>query len=75
MPDMDGIEVTRRVREFVGPNTTIIIITAYDWSSIEQKAREAGANAFLFKTYLLPTLYNTLLTVTGIERAIKNNKR
>ena len=37
---MDGIEVTRRVREFVGPNTTIIIITAYDWSSIEQKRLE-----------------------------------
>lgn len=74
MPDMDGIEVTRRVREFVGPNTTIIIITAYDWSSIEQKAREAGANAFLSKPIFASTLYNTLLTVTGIERAIKNNK-
>lgn len=74
MPDMDGIEVTRRVREFVGPDTTIIIITAYDWSSIEQSAREAGANAFLSKPIFASTLYNTLLTVTGIERAIKSNK-
>ena len=74
MPDMNGIEVTRRVREFVGPDTTIIIITAYDWSSIEQSAREAGANAFLSKPIFASTLYNTLLTVTGIERAIKSNK-
>lgn len=74
MPDMDGIEVTRRVREFVGPDTTIIIITAYDWSSIEQSAREAGANAFLSKPIFASSLYNTLLSVTGIERAIKTDK-
>lgn len=73
MPDMDGIEVTRRVREFVGPDTMIIIITAYDWSSIEKSAREAGANAFLSKPIFASTLYNTLLTVTGIERAVRTH--
>ena len=72
MPDMDGIEVTRRIREFVGPDTTIIIMTAYDWTSIEQNAREAGANAFLSKPIFASTLYNMLLTVTGIERATEN---
>ena len=71
MPDMDGIEVTRKVREFVGPDTTIIIITAYDWSSIEQSAREAGANAFLSKPIFASTLYNMLLSVTGIEKAVQ----
>lgn len=71
MPGMDGIEVTRRVREFVGPDTTIIIITAYDWSSIEERAREAGANAFLSKPIFASTLYNMLLAATGIESAIK----
>ncbi len=71
MPDIDGIEVTRLVREFVGPDTTIIIITAYDWTSIEQGARKAGANAFLSKPIFASTLYNTLLAVTGIERTIK----
>ncbi len=70
MPDIDGVEVTRRVREFVGPNTTIIIITAYDWSAIEQSARAAGANAFLSKPIFASSLYNTLLAVTGIERAV-----
>ncbi len=71
MPDMDGIEVTRRVREFVGPDTTIIIITAYDWSAIEAPAREAGANAFLSKPIFASTLYNTLLSLTGIEKAVR----
>lgn len=71
MPDIDGIEVTRRVREFVGPDTTIIIITAYDWSSIEEDARKAGANAFLSKPIFASTLYNTLLSITGIEKAVR----
>ncbi|WP_243259614.1 response regulator [Eubacterium sp. 1001713B170207_170306_E7] len=71
MPDMDGIEVTRRVREFVGPETTIIIITAYDWTAIEQSAREAGANAFLSKPVFASSLYNALLTVTGVDRTLK----
>lgn len=74
MPDMNGIEVTRRVRECVGPDTTIIIITAYDWSPIEQAAREAGANAFLSKPIFASTLYNTLLSVTGVEKVLAPQK-
>lgn len=70
MPDIDGIEVTRRIRELVGPNTTIIIITAYDWTAIEESARDAGANAFLAKPIFASTLYNTLLSVTGINRSV-----
>ena len=75
MPDMDGIEVTRRVRELVGPDTTIIIITAYDWTSIEQSAREAGANAFLSKPIFASTLYNTLLSATGLEKTVRTVSR
>ncbi|MCB6343268.1 PAS domain-containing hybrid sensor histidine kinase/response regulator [Enterocloster lavalensis] len=70
MPDMDGIEATRCMREAVGPDTLIIIITAYDWGAIEQSARAAGANAFLSKPIFASTLYNALLAVTGIEKAV-----
>lgn len=70
MPDMDGIEVTRRIREYVGPETTIIIITAYDWSAIEHSAREAGANAFLSKPIFASTLYNTLLSATEMDKQV-----
>ena len=74
MPDMDGIEVTRRVREVVGPDTTIIIITAYDWTSIEKSAREAGANAFLFKPVFASALYNALLSVTGAAEPVQKQE-
>ena len=70
MPDIDGIEVTRRMREIVGTETMIIIITAYDWGAIEKNARAAGADAFLAKPIFASTLYNALLSVTGIEKPV-----
>lgn len=41
MPDMDGIETARRIRRIVGNEVTIIVMTAYDWSQIEQEAKQA----------------------------------
>lgn len=64
MPDMDGIETARRIRKYVGADTLIIIISAYDWTPIEQAAREAGVNAFISKPMFASTIYNTLMTVT-----------
>lgn len=66
MPEMDGIETTRQIRTIVGPDTLIIIITAYDYSEIETAAREAGANLFLSKPLFASSLYNTLLAATKL---------
>ena len=49
MPDMDGIETARRIRADAGPEVTIIIMTAYDWSNIEHEARMAGVNLLMSK--------------------------
>ena len=49
MPDMDGVETARAIRKIVGPEVTIIIMTAYDWANIEQLAREAGVDMFMKK--------------------------
>ena len=49
MPGMDGVQTTRAVRECVGPDVPIIIISAYDWTTIEKEAREAGADGFIEK--------------------------
>ena len=60
MPDMDGLETTRRIRQLVGPDTMIIIISAYDWSSIQQDAIEAGANTFITKPLYTENICDTL---------------
>ncbi|MBO2517325.1 MAG: hybrid sensor histidine kinase/response regulator [Clostridiales bacterium] len=49
MPDMNGIETARRVRMAVGEDAPVIILTGYDWSDIEDEAKEAGVTAFISK--------------------------
>jgi two-component system sensor histidine kinase/response regulator len=49
MPDMDGIETARQIRKIVGPEVTIIIMTAYDCADIEIKAKAAGVDLFMKK--------------------------
>lgn len=65
MPDMDGIETTRNIRKAVGNEVPIIIISAYDWSDIEQEARAAGANAFISKPLFRSRLAKTFNTLVG----------
>lgn len=56
MPDMDGIETTRRIREKIGPDIPIILISAYDWTEYETEARAAGVNGFIVKPMLKSSL-------------------
>lgn len=65
MPDISGIEVVRRIRNEVGDNVPIIILTAYDVSDIEEEAKQAGVTAFCSKPIFLSTLRDTLLNVIG----------
>lgn len=46
---MDGIEATRQIRKRVGNDVTIIVLTSYDYSEIEEEARAAGVDAFITK--------------------------
>ena len=59
MPGMDGLETTRQIRKIVGSDVTIIILSAYDYSEIEQEAKEAGVDEFIAKP-----LFRSRLTAT-----------
>ena len=67
MPDMDGIATTKAIRRAVGKEVPIIIISAYDWSEIEQEARAAGANAFISKPLFRSRLAKTFNALVGEE--------
>ena len=60
MPDMNGVEVVRRIRGIIGDDKPIIILTAYDWSDIEKEAIEAGVTAFCSKPIFLSELREIL---------------
>ena len=57
MPDMNGLETTRGIRRIVGDDLPILIISAYDWSDIEEEARSAGAHGFISKPLFKSNLY------------------
>ena len=71
MPDLNGIETVRRIRRIIGSDKPIIILTAYDWSDVEEEAREAGVTAFCSKPIFLSELRDTLLTTSGMAAAPK----
>ena len=60
MPDMNGVEVVRRIRKIIGDGAPIIILTAYDWADIEEEAREAGVTAFCAKPLFMSELRSVL---------------
>ena len=65
MPDMDGIETAREIRRIVGPDITIIIMTAYDWASIEREAKLAGVNLLMSKPMFKSSLTSAFEKVFG----------
>ena len=57
LPGIDGIETARRIRRQLGEDIPILLISAYDWSEIEEDARAAGVNGFLSKPLFKSTLF------------------
>ena len=67
MPDIDGVETIHRIRAEVNENIPILLISAYDWSDIEDAAKEAGANGFVSKPLFRSKLYDKINELLGNE--------
>ena len=57
LPGMDGITAARELRRRYGDEIPILLISAYDWSEIEEEAREAGVSGFIAKPLFKSTLF------------------
>lgn len=68
MPDMDGLQTTGEIRKIVGDDIPIFIISAYDWSDIEEEARRAGVKGFISKPLFKSNLYLGLSRCIGGEK-------
>ena len=60
MPELSGIETVRQIRKIVGNDSPIILMSAYDWSDIEQEAMQAGVTGFISKPLFASDLHQTL---------------
>lgn len=65
MPDMDGVETAGRIRELVGSDTMIIMISAYDWNGIEADAKKAGVDKFISKPLFRSSIYDAFSKLEG----------
>ena len=67
MPDMDGIETIRRIRAEISKDIPILLTSAYDWSDIEDLAKDAGADGFISKPVFRSALYKKINSILGTE--------
>lgn len=60
MPNMDGIATIREIHRRVGRNVPIFLISAYDWSELEEQATDTDIEGFISKPLFKSTLYARL---------------
>jgi CheY-like chemotaxis protein len=49
MPEMDGLEVAKEIRQRYDKETTVIILTSFNWDEIMDEALHIGVDSFLAK--------------------------
>ena len=49
MPEMDGLQVAREIRKHYDKETTVIILTSFNWDDIVDEAMHIGVDSFLAK--------------------------
>lgn len=62
---MNGCEVTKRIREELGSDLPIIIATAYDVTAFESEAKASGVNKVIAKPLFQSTLLDLLVSTFG----------
>ena len=74
MPEMDGLEVTRRIREICGNDSAVIVLTAYNWDDIADDAVEAGIDDFMAKPLFASSVVSALQKVASNKGESKEER-
>ena len=67
MPEMDGLETAKRIRQSYDRETVVIMLTAYNWYDVLEKALDAGIDSFLTKPLFASKV------ISEFERVARNN--
>ncbi|MDL2319216.1 response regulator, partial [Eubacteriales bacterium OttesenSCG-928-A19] len=69
MPDMDGLEVARRIKALPDAPTAVIMISAAEWGEIEQAAKDAGVDRFVAKPLFASLILDCIYELCGPSEA------
>ena len=75
MPEMDGVETTRRIRSVIGDEPTVIILTSFNWYDIADEATSAGVDTFVPKPLFAATVLDEFRKGLQKKRAVMQNKK
>ncbi len=73
MPGMDGIELTKRLRDNSKSKSIIIMMTAMEFTVIEDDARKAGVELFLQKPLFLSSLVDCITSCLSAKAAVASH--
>ena len=65
MPEADGLELVKALNDLQNGRRVVIMISAADWSEIEQEAKNADVRDFISKPILLPVIESVLEKYCG----------
>lgn len=76
MPNMDGVQTIQEIRNRVGKDIPVFLISAYDWSDIEDKICKSEIEGFISKPLFKSTLFTRLNQyVDGNEFGVDKRKK
>ncbi|MDR1885577.1 MAG: response regulator, partial [Synergistaceae bacterium] len=70
MPGMNGIELSRLIRERGEGNSVVIMISSTEWSVIEDEAMNAGVDKFLPKPLFPSSIADCINECLGVENLL-----
>ncbi len=74
MPGVNGVELTKKIREIAGNDISILLVSAYDWTQIEEDAKDAGIDGFISKPLFRSSLFKKISELLGLEENIASQE-
>jgi len=74
MPEMDGIELTQKLKTWRSENSEVVIMTANEWTVDAEEAKEAGVDKFLSKPLFPPTIEEVINEYLGAKTQEAENE-
>lgn len=72
MPNMDGMQTIKGIQNKVGKEIPVFLISAYDWSDIENEIHDADIEGFISKPLFKSTLYSRLIQYADGSEDLSN---